>query len=193
MKGSFHEMEDENIIDLYLQRDESAISHTSDKYGRRLNALAKHITDDAGTADECENDTYMETWNRIPPNEPRDHFYPFLAAIVRHISLNRCEKNNALKRKGQLVDLGEELEMCIAAPDNTEAVIDDMALKESLNRFLRSLDEDKRNIFVRRYFFTDSISELAERSGYSESKLKSMLLRMREKLREQLGKDGIIV
>lgn len=185
-------MDDENIVELYLKRDESAITATSEKYGRRLMSLAKHITEDDFTADECVNDTYMETWNSIPPNEPRTYFYPFLARIVRHISLNRCEKEHAKKRSGQLVDLGEELEMCIPAPDSTESVVDDIVLKEALDSFLASLDEEKRSIFLRRYWFFDEISAIAKRFGYSESKIKSLLMRLRGKLREQLEKDGIV-
>ena len=184
-------MDDEYIVELYLKRDETALASTSEKYGKRLTSLAKHITEDEYTADECVNDTYMEAWNTIPPNEPRTYFYPYLARITRHISLNRCEKEHAKKRTGNFVDLGDELESCIAAPDNTENVVDDIVLKASLNRFIASLDEEKRNIFIRRYWFFDEITELSERFGYSESKLKSMLMRLRNKLREHLEKDGI--
>ncbi len=185
-------VDDESIVELYLKRDENALTATSEKYGRRLTSLAKHITEDDFTADECVNDTYMETWNSIPPNEPRSYFYPFLARITRHISLNRCEKEHAKKRSGKLVDLGEELDLCVAGPDNTESVVDDIVLKASLNKFLSSLDEEKRNIFLRRYWFTDDIETLSKRFGYSESKIKSMLMRLRNKLREQLHEDGIV-
>ncbi len=184
-------MEDESIVELYLKRDESAISATSEKYGNRLTSLSKHITNDDFTADECVNDTYVEAWNSIPPNEPRTYLYPFLARIVRHISLNRCEKEHAQKRKGQYVDLSEELDECFASSDNTERVVDDIVLKESLNRFLADLDEEKRNIFLRRYWFFDEISEISRRFGYSESKIKSLLMRLRGKLREHLEKDNI--
>lgn len=186
-------MEDDKIVELYLQRDQTAISHTSEKYGRKLHALAKRITEDEYTADECENDTYMQTWNSIPPNEPRDYFYPFLARITRHISLNRCEKEHAKKRSGIYVDLSEELDMIFASSDNTESVVDEIVLKESLNSFLSGLDKEKRNIFLRRYWFMDSIEEISDRFGHSQSKIKSMLMRLREKLRAHLQKDGIIV
>ena len=186
-------MEDEAIVELYLNRDQTAIQHTSDKYGKKLNYLARRITEDEFTADECENDTYLEAWERIPPNEPRSYFYPFLARITRHISLNRCEKEHARKRSGIYVDLGEELDSVFASPDNTESVVDEMVLKTSLNSFLASVDEEKRNIFLRRYWFMDSIEEISERFGYSESKIKSMLMRLREKLRKHFEKDGIIV
>ena len=181
-------MEDESIVDLYLKR---ALSATSEKYGKRLTMLANRVTADEFMAEECVNDTYMEAWNTIPPNEPRTYLYPYLARITRHISLNRCEKEHAKKRNGNFVDIGEELGQCIAAPDNTESVVDDITLKASINTFLSSLDEEKRNIFIRRYWFFDEISVLSERFGYSESKIKSLLMRLRGKLREQLEKDGI--
>ncbi|MBR5091580.1 MAG: RNA polymerase sigma factor [Ruminiclostridium sp.] len=186
-------MEDESIVELYLKRDQSAIGHTSDKYGKRLHALAKRITEDEFAADECENDTYLEAWNRIPPNEPRDYFFPFLARITRHISLNRCEKERAKKRSGTYVDLGDELDNVFASADSTEKVVDEIVLKESLNSFLASIDEEKRIIFLRRYWFMDSIEDIAARFGYSESKIKSLLMRLRGKLREHFEKDGIIV
>ncbi|MBQ4487233.1 MAG: RNA polymerase sigma factor [Oscillospiraceae bacterium] len=184
-------MDDNAIVELYLKRNQRAISETKDKYGSRLRSQAKRITADDFTADECENDTYMQAWNSIPPNEPRTYLYAYLARIVRHIALNRCEMNNAQKRQAYLVDIEDEMEQCIAAPDDTEKVIDDLVFKESIDRFLSKLDEDKRNIFVRRYFFMDDIKEIAERYDYSESKIKSMLMRLREKLREHFEKDGI--
>ncbi len=185
-------MEDEAIVELYLVRDESAISHTAQKYGRKLKALAKRITEDDFAADECENDTYMKAWNSIPPHEPRTYLFAFLAHITRHIALNLCEKNHAQKRQGAFVDLGDELDSCIAAPDSTESVVDDIVLKESLNKFLGTLDEEKRNIFLRRYFFFDDIETISGSFGYSQSKIKSLLMRLRGKLREQLESDGIL-
>ena len=186
-------MEDETIVELYLQRDQSAISRTSGKYGKKLHYLAKRITEDEFTADECENDTYLEAWNRIPPHEPREYFYPFLARITRHIALNCCEKEHAQKRKGIYVDLSEELDSMFSSPDNTEDVIDEIVLKESLDRFLAELNEEKRNIFLRRYWFMDSIEDISDRFGYSQSKIKSLMMRLREKLRAHFEKDGIIV
>ena len=185
-------LDDNTIVEFYLKRDERAIKSSSEKYGKRLHYLAEHITADSFSADECENDTYMQAWNNIPPHEPRDYLYAFLARITRHIALNICEKNNALKRHGDIAELGEELDLCIAAEDNTERVIDDMALKTALNSFLASLDEEKRNIFIRRYWFMDDISDISERYGYSQSKIKSMLMRLRLKLREKLDNDNIL-
>ena len=92
-------MTDTEIIDLYLERDQMAIRQTSDKYGVRLRKIAVGITRDAFSAEECENDTYMKTWEAIPPNEPRDYFFVFLARITRHLSLDVCKERNRLKRK----------------------------------------------------------------------------------------------
>ena len=186
-------MEDENIVELYLRRDQTAITHTSEKYGRKLHALAKRITEDEFAADECENDTYMQAWNSIPPNEPRTYFFPFLARITRHIAINRCKKEHAQKRSGTYVDLGEELDSVFASSDNMDDIADEIVLRESLNSFLASLDDEKRNIFLRRYWYMDSIEEVSLRFGYSQSKIKSLLMRLRDKLRTHFEKDGIIV
>ena len=185
-------MDDNEIVEQYLSRNENAIKNTSDKYGKRLNYIAAKITCDSYTADECENDTYMQAWNSIPPNEPRTYLYAYLARIIRHTALDHCEKNRALKRQAYIVDISEELDECIAGTGDTENAADEIALREAVNGFLASLDEEKRNVFMRRYWFMDEIGEIADRFGYSQSKIKSMLMRMRNKLREHLEKEGLI-
>lgn len=102
-------MEDSEIVQRYLDRDESAIEFSAEKYGTRLRALSFGITSDRQTSEECENDTYMQAWNRIPPNEPRTYFYAFLARIARHISIDRCREQECLKRYGYIVELSEEM------------------------------------------------------------------------------------
>ena len=183
-------MDDNRIVELYLMRDETALTHTAEKYGVRLRALAYKITDDRQSAEECENDTYLEAWNTIPPHEPRLYLYAFLARITRHFSLNFCRDRGRLKRNALICELSEEMEQCIPAPDDTESSIDDMALGEALNAFLRSLDKEKRAIFIRRYWYLDSIAEVAERFALSESKVKTTLYRCRTRLREHLEKEG---
>ncbi len=185
-------MDDNTIVEQYLSKDEAAIKNTSEKYGRRLNALAMRIICDSSSADECENDTYMQAWNSIPPHEPRDYLYAFLARITRHLALDMCEKNHAKKRQAHIVEITDELGECIAGTDNIEDAADEMVLRESLNRFLASLDEDKRCVFLRRYWFMDEIEDISKRFGYSQSKVKSMLMRMRDKLREHLKAEDII-
>ena len=186
-------MEDTKIVDLYLTRDEAAIKETAEKYGRRLRSLSQGIVDDAQTAEECENDTYIEAWNSIPPHEPRSYLYAFLARITRHISLNCCRDRSRLKRNAFVCELSREMEECIPAPDDSACRADDIALGEAINRFLASLDGQKRNIFVRRYWYMDSISDISRRYALSESKVKTTLFRCRSKLKDFLEKEGYTV
>lgn len=186
-------MEDEKIVELFLQRNEAAVQHASEKYGRRLCSLSLGIVGDRQTAEECENDTYAEAWNAIPPNEPRAYLYAFLARIVRHISLNCCRKRSRLKRNAFICELSAEMEQCIPAPDDCECRIDEMALSDAINGFLASLSTEKRNIFLRRYWYLDPIADISKRFGLSESKVKTTLFRSRVQLREYLEKEGYTV
>ena len=183
-------LDDNRIVELYLLRDEAAIKQTSEKYGSRLRSLAYGIVSDRQTAEECENDTYMEAWNTIPPHEPREYLYAFLARITRHISLNFCRDRSRLKRSAFICELSTEMEQCIPAPDDIQCRIEDMALGEALNGFLFTLDEEKRNIFVRRYWYMDSVADISGRFSLSESKVKTTLFRCRNQLREHLEKEG---
>ncbi len=182
-------MDDNSIVELYLRRDEDAVKQTAEKYGNRLRALAYGIVDDRQTAEECENDTYMQAWNAIPPHEPRIYLYAFLARITRHVSLNRCRDRDRLKRKAFICELSDEMEQCIPAVDDTARCIDDIMLSKAINSFLGALDEEKRNIFVRRYWYLDSISDISKRFAVTESKVKIILFRCRKQLREQLEKE----
>ena len=186
-------MEDSKIIDLYLGRDEAAVRHTSEKYGNRLRSLAYGIVNDPQTAEECENDTYMEAWSAIPPHEPRSYLYAFLARITRHISLNCCRSRRRLKRSAFICELSAEMEQCIPAPDDVECRIDDMAFGEAINGFLGMLDEEKRNIFIRRYWYLDSIAAISACFACSESKVKTTLFRCRNQLRKHLEKEGYTI
>ena len=156
-------MKDEQIVDLYLTRDESAIAQTTEKYGSRLRALAHGIVADRETAEECENDTYLEAWRSIPPHEPRDYLYAFLARITRHIALDCCRRRSRLKRDALLYELSTELEQCLPSGDDPERHIDQMVLGEAVSRFLGTLSEEKRNVFLRRYWYLDSIADISRR------------------------------
>lgn len=184
------DLEDKTIIELYWSRDETAIQQTSSKYGRRLQALALGIVRDLQTAEECENDTYMEAWNSIPPHAPENYLYAFLARITRHISLNCCRDRSRLKRSAYICELSAEMEQCLPAPDDTACKIESLLLGEALNAFLGTLSTEKRNVFLRRYWYLDSISEISKRFALSESKVKTMLFRSRKRLREYLEKEG---
>ena len=185
-------MDDKQIVELFLSRDENAIRESAAKYGARLYALAHGIVADRQTAEECEHDTYLEAWNRIPPHEPKNYLYAFLARITRHIALNCCRDRARLKRSAFLCELSREMEACIPAPDDMDSRIDDMLLREILNGFLGGLPEEKRNLFIRRYWYLDSTEEIAEKSGFTVSKVKSMLFRIRKRLYAQLTEEGLV-
>lgn len=183
-------MDDVKIVELYLCRDENAIKHTAEKYGKRLQNVSFGIVGDRLTAEECENDTYTEAWCSIPPSEPKNYFYAFLCRIVRNISLDRCRERAALKRKAYISELSLEMENCIPSPDDCEQRIDDIAFAGMLNKFLEGLSADKRKIFVRRYFFLDSVEDIAKHFSLSESKVKTTLFRTRNELKKYLIKEG---
>ena len=183
-------MEDSRIVELYLKREESAISETAAKYSNRLRLLSYRIVKEMQTAEECENDTYLAAWNSIPPHEPKDYLYMFLARITRNMSLNRCRDRERLKRSGLICELSAEMEQCIPAPDDVECRLSEMMLKEAINGFLGTLTEEKRNVFLRRYWYLDSVEEISRRYVISKSKVKTMLLRMRGQLREYLEREG---
>lgn len=183
-------MEDDKIVQLFLNRDESAIKYSSEKYGSKLRAVSLAITSDYETAEECENDTYLRAWKSIPPHEPRTYLYAFLARIIRHISIDRCRERQSLKRKSFIVELSEEMEKCIPALEDVESNLEAKELGEAISRFLHTISKEKRVIFVRRYFYMDSISEICKRCAMSESKVKSVLFRTRNDLRQYLIREG---
>ena len=186
-------MEDNRIVELYLARDEAAISQTSDKFGARLYSLAYGIVDDRQTAEECENDTYMQAWNLIPPHEPADYLYAFLARITRHLSLNCCRKRSRLKRSAFICELSAEMEQCIPAPDDAACRMEEGMLRDAINGFLGGLSAEKRNMFLRRYWYLDPIADIAARFGCSESKVKVTLFRCRNGLRTYLEQEGYTI
>lgn len=183
-------MEDENIVELYVRKDEDAVEKTRMKYGRRLRALSQRIVEDWQTAEECENDTYMEAWNSIPPHEPKSYLYAFLARITRHLSLNCCRERGRLKRSAFISELSAEMEQCIPAPDDMECRLDTLALRQAINGFLGTLSEEKRNVFLRRYWYLDSVAAISKRYALSQSKVKTMLFRMREQMRNYFKQEG---
>ena len=186
-------MDDSGIVDLYLARDESAIIETQRKYGQRLSRIACNILDRAESAEECENDTYLEAWNRIPPHEPRTYLFSFLGKITRHLAIDRCRKNTSLKRQALFCELTAEMEECIPGRSSAEEAVDAKALKHSIDAYLSGLSVPQQNVFVRRYWFFDSIADIARQYGFSQSKVKTMLFRMREGLRTHLEKEGYII
>lgn len=186
-------MDDEKIVALYLERNESALNETASKYGARLRRISLGIVGDDPTAEECENDTYLEAWNSIPPHEPRSYLFAFLARIIRSISLDVCRSRNRLKRSADITEFTAEMEECIPSPDDTACKIEYKELGEAISRYLHTLSEEKQIIFVRRYWYLDSVAEIAQKLSVSRSKVKMTLFRCRAELREFLIKDGYSV
>lgn len=184
---------DTQIVDLYWQRNEQAITESRDKYGSYCNKVAYSILGDPQDAEECEHDTYLTAWNTIPPERPM-LLRAFLAKITRNLSISLLRKRQAQKRGGGEVMLSlQELEGCIPAGRSFEEELDARQLAEYLNRFLLALPEDERNVFVCRYWRCDDIASIAKQFSFSEGKVKMMLLRTRNKLRHFLEKEGIFV
>lgn len=184
-------MEDAKIIDLFWARNEDAIKQTDAIYGRKLNALANKILMNREDAEESVSDTYMQTWDTIPPHRPK-FFFAFLASICRHLSLNKLDWKMAAKRNADIVSLTEEMELCI--PDTGhDRTMEARELGQILDAFLESLPKDSRLIFLRRYWYVDTISEIAQRYGMTESKVKMQLSRTKGKLAAHLEKEGIFV
>lgn len=183
-------MEDEEIIALYFARNTEAIKYTSDKYAGRLKALAERPLGSKEDAEECVNDTLFNAWNSIPPNKP-DFLSAYLSKICRNLALNRIDWNTAKKRNAVVVELTEKMEKCI--PDSNSEENRTEEIKFILNAFLRELSREKRNMFIRRYYFADSYKELAERFGCSESKARVVLFRIKNELKKFLKEEGIDV
>lgn len=184
-------MDDNFIISLYFARNESAITETDKKYGSYLSAVAYNILSDREDSKECVNDTYLQAWNTIPPHNPQK-LKCFLAKITRNLSLNIIDMKNAVKRgNGKLAAALEELEDCIPAPQSVEKEADEDSLTEFLNAFLFSLPKKKRIVFVKKYWYLDSIKDIAASTGLSESNVKSILMRTREKLKKELEREEI--
>lgn len=181
---------DEKIVELYLTRSESAVAETKTKYGGRLRNISFNIVRDNGVSEECENDTYLRAWTAIPPSEPRSYFFAFLAKIIRNLSLNRLRSENAQKRQADYTEITEELSACAAAIDDTEQSVDEILLGELISGFIRSLPDENRLLFMRRYWYLDSVSTAAKRIGISESSAKVRLFRLREQLKTYLEKEG---
>jgi RNA polymerase sigma-70 factor (ECF subfamily) len=186
-------MQDDMIVSLYWKRDEAAIAETEQKYGKYLSAIAYHILSNWEDSKESVNDTYLKAWNSMPPHKPRV-LSTYLSKITRQVSIDIFRKRNSGKRLASEYAVSlSELEECISAGDVTEQSVDVHLLAESISRFLRSLSPEASNIFVMRYYFMDSIREIADSYGMSQSKVKSMLHRTRIALKNHLEQEGFTV
>lgn len=182
-------MTDIQIIELYWSRNESAIQETDLAYGKKLHYLADKIVRNFEDAQECVSDTYLKTWDTIPPQRPQ-YFFAYLAKICRNFALGVLDWKSAAKRKGEVVALTQEMEACIPDPRHQHK-LESEELGEILDRFLQTLSRDNRVIFLRRYWYMDTVTEIASRYGMTESKVKTSLHRTRTKLHGFLEKEGI--
>ena len=184
-------MEDSQILELYFARSETAIQETDRKYGGYCYKIAFGILADRQDSEESVSDTYLAAWNTIPPRRP-NFLNAFLAKMTRHISIDRWRKLSAQKRGGGEIILAlEELEDCVDR-SNVETELAKKELTRVLNAFLSSLPETERNVFLCRYWYLDSIQTISEVSGFSQSKVTSMLHRLRGKLRKKLSEEGYV-
>ena len=185
-------MEDSQIIELYFAREERAIEETSRKYGCYCHSIAYRILGSHPDSEEVVSDTYLGAWNAIPPTRPLC-FSGFLGKITRRLALNRWRDSRTEKRGGGEPALAlEELEGCIPDSGSVEAVLENKDLNACINRFVRDLPTTEQRIFVLRYWHLYSIRDIAEKYHYSESKVKSMLSRTRQKLQRHLVKEGVL-
>ncbi len=184
-------LDDNEIIALYTMREESAINQTKIKYGGKLTGLSFKILASQEDSEECVSDTYLTLWNKIPPEKPQ-HFFAFMAKICRFLAFGKIDSRKVQKRTADVVALTEELETCIA-DKLSDIPFEEIALSQILEQFLEGLSQEKRLIFLRRYWFSDSIEEISARFKCSESKVKTSLHRTRTELKIHLQKEGITV
>lgn len=183
-------MDDSKIVDMYWARDEKAIDESDKKYGRMLSSLSYSLLSSREDAEECVNDTYLDAWGAMPEARP-ELLGAFLAKITRRISVDRFRAKHRDKRGGIDNSLSE-LSECIPASDCIEEEIDSQRIRDELNAFLYSQPKEKRVAFILRYFYSKSITEIALQTGMGESKVKTMLFRMRQELRERLEEQELL-
>ena len=183
-------MDDIKIVQLYWVRDQNAITETEAKYGNYCTSIAINILGNNEDAEECVNDTYMNTWNSMPPHRPT-MLSTFLGKITRNLSFNRYKHNNADKRGGSEISaVLDELSECVSGKNNVEQEIEYKELVKAIDSFLDTLSPEKRSIFVCRYWYTDSISEIAKQFHMRENTVSMTLNRIRLKLKKYLIDGG---
>ena len=185
-------VDDAEIIKLYFDRDEAAVAETAEKYGIYCYTIAFNVLGSEEDSKETVNDTYLKAWNSIPPHRPTV-FSAFIGKITRRLSISKWRKHTAEKRGGNEYELSlDELSECVADKSDTEKKLEDKEITALINKFLRDLPETQRNVFICRYWYMDSVSSIANEFRFSESKVKSMLMRTRQKLKQRLTEEGLI-
>lgn len=184
-------VEDSKIIDLYWDRNETAIQYTSEKYGHYCNTIAFNILKSNEDVEECLNDTWMKTWNSIPDERP-SIFKGFLGAITRNLAIDRYRRMHAKMRgDGEIELIFDEMVECVCK-DTPEKKLEHKELSNAINQFLEKTKAEYRVIFVRRYFYMESIKDISKKYGITESRVKSVLFRVRKELKKHLVKEGFI-
>ena len=183
-------MEDERIVTLYWERNEDAIRESDRKYGKYCYAIAYNILHSHEDSAECVNDTWNRAWNAMPPERPT-LLQAFLARITRNVSIDRFRHNGAQKRNAEMESAIDEYWECI--PNKDASIEDEVALKEAINGFLESLDVRTRVIFMRRYWYSMSVKEIADGMHLSESHVNVILHRTRSKFKDYLTKEGVFI
>ena len=184
-------MEDEHIIDLYWDRNQNAINETAVKYGSYLHRISWNILRSHDDAEECVNDTYLRTWNAIPPDRPTA-FQAWLGRITRNLSLDRWKRSRTAKRGGDSTEmLLGELDDCVPASCSTEQHLEDQAVADLISTFLRTLTTEQQLMFLGRYWYGESVADIAARLHCGEGKVKSTLFRTRKALKNYLEKEGV--
>lgn len=185
-------MDDEKIIELFFNRSEQAIEEVDKKYGKTCHNISYNILHNKLDAEECVNDAYLGAWNAIPPARPNP-LLTYLCKIVRNLSLKRYEFNTAIKRNSTYDVAMEELESCLSSPETVESEIALKELTHIIENFLDSISTENRVIFLRRYWFSDTYSDIAARVGMTEKNVSVRLTRIRENLRNYLKEREVLV
>ncbi len=190
-KGS-DDLNDSEIIDLFYMRSERAIMELAAKYGNACNKVAKNILNNILDAEECVNDAYLGAWNTIPPQNPNP-LLTYICRIVRNLSIKKYHANTSVKRNSFYDAALDELEECVSSSESVEAEISAKELTRQIDYFLDTLDAESRILFVRRYWYAYSISELAKQFGLKSNTVSVRLSRIRDKLRDYLKGEGFTV
>ena len=185
-------MDDLEIIELYFCRDEKALTETARKYGNYCYTVAFSVLNSMEDSKETVNDTYLELWNTIPPERPTV-LSAFIGKITRRLAIGRWRKNTAVKRGGGEFEVTlDELSECMSDNTNVEKIVEGKLVVSTINEFLKKLPDTERNVFICRYWYADSVKSVAKQFGFSESKVKSMLMRTRTKLKQKLAEEELL-
>ena len=185
-------MEDSQIVELFFERSEQAISELDKKYGAAVKKTAVNILHSQQDAEECANDTFLAVWESIPPHRP-EPLVSYVCRIARNLAVSKLRSETAQKRNRSLDLVLDEMEEFIPSNLSVEADYECKEIVEEINRFLSTLDYNDRFLFVRRYWFADSVKEISAAMNERESRISMRLFRLREKLRKTMKKEGLLV